>query len=200
MAQSPQECPQSALEKIGQDAYTALRYETAENVIIICEVQSGRLYLHSFLKGDDSAQAITLPASPTNRKYEYKAESGRARYVINPDRGFTKIEDGRILLREGLYSWTAWPMPENWRGARSTESFRGRNFSPGTAAQVTPRQVNVRSRPTARSGVITKLRQGTTVDVLGRENNSTDGFIWYRILVPRNGRSGWIRGDLLRPS
>ncbi|MGL5080714.1 MAG: SH3 domain-containing protein [Microcoleaceae cyanobacterium] len=201
LAQSPEKCPQPALNDIGQVAYVALRYETAENVVIICEVRSGRLYLHSAKRESHSDPHVTLPASPTRRKYEYSAQSGETRYIVNSNSGFTKIEDGKIIMREGLYSWDIQPMPDSWRGASaSSGSFKGRDFALGTAAQVTPQQVNVRSRPNARSGVVTKLKRGTTVEVTDREDNSTDGYIWYKISVPQNGRQGWIRGDLLRPS
>ncbi|MGF1495170.1 MAG: SH3 domain-containing protein [Microcoleaceae cyanobacterium] len=198
LAQTSESCPQVALDDIGQRAYIALRYETVGYTIFICEVRSGGLYLYSTPKGV-SSEHITVPAAPTGQRYEYVAKNGSTRYVVNPRNGYTKIEGNKVVLRENLYSWLAQPMPNGWRDT-DNKTYKGRDFKPGAVAQVNRKQVNVRSRPNENSKVITRLNRGTSVDVLRRENNSTDGYIWYRIVIPQDGERGWIRGDLLRPA
>ncbi|MDT9187607.1 MAG: hypothetical protein P5693_10175 [Limnospira sp. PMC 1290.21] len=42
-----------------------------------------------------------------------------------------------------------------------------------------------------------RLSEGTVVEVVDRIDNSEDGYIWYKVVLPESDRQGWVRGDLL---
>lgn len=75
--------------------------------------------------------------------------------------------------------------------------FRGNNFAPGLSARVlASRYANLRQQPDAASTTITTVPRQDVVDVLDRVGNPRDGFIWYK--VSYQGKTGWVRGDLLQ--
>jgi tetratricopeptide (TPR) repeat protein len=59
--------------------------------------------------------------------------------------------------------------------------------------------VNVRSRAAVASTLIAYIPEGQALDVLGIENNLTEGSQWYRIQANIDGSTvqGWIRADLV---
>jgi serine/threonine protein kinase, bacterial len=56
---------------------------------------------------------------------------------------------------------------------------------------------NVRSGPGTSFSVTAAVEPGDRVQILGSTRDA-GGFIWYRILIPSNGRQGWIAAQLIK--
>ncbi|CDM96230.1 SH3 domain-containing protein [Limnospira indica] len=88
------------------------------------------------------------------------------------------------------------PPPEVRRNFPDGE-FRGADFYPRAKARIRSNRVNVRRLATLNTGSIARLSEGTVVEVVDRIDNSEDGYIWYKVVLPESDRQGWVRGDLL---
>lgn len=85
--------------------------------------------------------------------------------------------------------------------ASKTQSARATNsVGPTQTAQAiaaiqiaeTNREVNVRGEPNTSAPIVATLRQGTSVTIIGSNDDET----WFNVRV-NNGTEGWIRADLL---
>lgn len=105
-----------------------------------------------------------------------------------------------VLKKSG--SWYNIKMPNGRKGwiyytllnvTNNGTSSRAQGASNGT---VTGSVVRVRSNAGTNSSIISRVRKGTKVEVLGKKATNDRYGLWYRIKAP-NGLIGWLCGDYL---
>ncbi len=97
------------------------------------------------------------------------------------------------------------PEPSN-RGTETTETQAILQATPQASTSSTNRPVtwtvqakdgvaNLRNRPSTEVGVVSKVPNGTAVEILDEQTNSS-GQLWYQVKV--NGQVGWLYSELLQ--
>jgi hypothetical protein len=65
------------------------------------------------------------------------------------------------------------------------------------AVNLRDESINMRSRPSVSSLLITRIPPGASMDVVAQERSSDDGRVWYRVTSSIEGArvEGWVRSD-----
>jgi hypothetical protein len=192
----PEVAPAIAFESMPE---TVLFFET-ENYAVRIFRRGQALFMNLFDKNINAVVVRETPAElipQPNDWISYRNTMGEAtRYAWLSSTGESRLEvrdpvNDRVIIQEVGYD-TVVGVPN------SSSGFQGNNFAPGTSARVTaPRYTELRQKPSTDTATITTVPRGDLVDILDRVGNPRDGFIWYQVLY--NGRTGWIRGDVLQP-
>lgn len=178
---------------------TVLYFETSSMAVRIYR-RGTDLFMNLYNRKTDVTEVSNAPAElvpNTQEQTVYKNSLGEVDRIARVSvLGESELEivrpNGTVALKE--------PGSNTVVGVPSgATDFRGNNFVSGTSAVViSSRYAGLRQQPDSASGTITTVPRQSGVDVLDRVGNPRDGFIWYKVTY--QGKTGWIRGDLLQPS